>query len=110
LLRGRGLFVGDVRLPGMAHAAFLRSPYAHARVVRVDTSRARAHPGVLAAISFADLGPDTPRLPMLVPHRALHTQMPYGLARDKVFYVGETVAAVVAEDPYIAEDAIELID
>src|SRR5688500_10848283 len=50
LLRGRGLFVGDVHLPGMVHAAFLRSPYAHARILKVDVSRARAMPGVLAAI------------------------------------------------------------
>ncbi|HZT08620.1 MAG TPA: xanthine dehydrogenase family protein molybdopterin-binding subunit, partial [Chloroflexota bacterium] len=109
LLRGEGLFVADVRLPGMVHAAFLRSPFAHARVVRVDTSRARAMPGVLAAISFADLG-SVPKLPMLVPHRALRTQMPYPLARDRVFYVGEAVAAVVAESAYLAEDALELID
>src|SRR5438067_8634363 len=80
LVRGRGLFVGDVRLPGMAHVAFLRSPFAHAQIVKVDLSRARAMPGVLAAISYADLGGSSQKLPMLVPHRALKSQMPYGLA------------------------------
>ncbi len=109
LLRGSGLFVADVRLPGLTHAAFLRSPHAHARIVRVDVSGALGQPGVLAAISFADLGPDPVKLPMLVPHRALRPQMPYPLAADRVRYVGEPVAAVVAEDPYLAEDALEAI-
>ena len=109
LVRGSGLFVADVRLPGLTHAAFLRSPYAHARIVRVDVRGALAQSGVLAAISFADLGPDPAKLPMLVPHRALRPQMPYPLAADRVRYVGEPVAAVVAEDPYLAEDALEAI-
>ena len=110
LLRGKGMFVGDIQMAGMAHVAFLRSPYAHARIVRIDKSRARALPGVLAVVSFEDLGTDQQKLAMLVPHRALKSQMPYALARDRVLHVGEAVAAVVAEDPYIAEDAAELID
>lgn len=109
LLRGQGLFVADIRLPGTVHAAILRSPYAHARIRRVDVRRALAYPGVLAALSFSDLGPSPPKLPMLVPHRALRPQMPYPLANDKVRHVGEPVAVVVAEDPYLAEDALELI-
>src|SRR5687767_11566422 len=75
LLTGRGLFVADVRLPGLVHAAFLRSPHAHARIVRVDLRRALAQPDVLAALSGAELGPEAPRLPMLVPHRALRPRM-----------------------------------
>src|SRR5438093_9080702 len=89
LLKGEGLFVADVRLRGMAHAAIVRSPHAHARVVGIDLSRARSEPGVLAAISFADLGPDPRRLPMLVPHPALKPRMPYPLASERVRYVGE---------------------
>jgi len=110
LLRGEGLFVADVRLPGMVNAAFLRSPYANARIVSVDVSAARRQPGVLDAISFADLGPNPTKLPMLVPHRALHPQMPYPLAADRVRHVGEPVAAVVAENAYLAEDALDLIE
>ena len=110
LLTGQGLFVADVRLPGMLHAAFLRSPYAHARIVRVDVSRALAESGLVAALSGADLGPDPPRLPMLVPHKALRPRTPYPLARGVVRHVGEPVAVVVAESPAEAEDALELID
>jgi carbon-monoxide dehydrogenase large subunit len=109
LLRGEGLFVADVRMPGMAHVAFLRSPYAHARVVQIDVSDALERPGVLAAVTFADLGQDVAKIPMLVPHRALTSQMPYPLAGDRALYVGEAVAAVVAENAYQAEDALEAI-
>ena len=109
LLRGDGLFVADVRLPGTVHAAILRSNRAHARILSVDLSRARAQPGVLAALSAADM-PGVPRIPNLVPHRALRARMPYPLARDKVRFFGEPVAVVVAESPYLAEDALELID
>jgi carbon-monoxide dehydrogenase large subunit len=110
LLRGQGLFVADLRLPGMACAAVLRSPYAHARLLRVDTHRALAQPGVLAALSFQDLGPDPQRLPNLIPHKALRPAMPYPLARDRVQYVGEPIAVVVAESLYQAEDALESIE
>jgi carbon-monoxide dehydrogenase large subunit len=109
LLRGEGLFVGDLQLPTMVHAAILRSSRAHARIRRIDADRARGLPGVLAVITAADLV-NVPKLPNLVPHPALHSQMPYPLARDGVLYVGEPVAAVVAVSPYIAEDALELID
>ncbi|HEY3118730.1 MAG TPA: xanthine dehydrogenase family protein molybdopterin-binding subunit [Chloroflexota bacterium] len=109
LLRGQGLFVADVRVPGMAHAAVLRSPLAHARVTRVDLSAARAMRGVLAAQNYADLG-GMAKLPMLVPHPSLYSQSPYPLARDRVRYVGEPVAVVAAESAYLAEDALELIE
>jgi carbon-monoxide dehydrogenase large subunit len=65
---------------------------------------------VVAALSFADLGSDVPRLPMLVPHAALRPQMPHPLASDKVLFVGQPVAVVVAETAYQAEDALEAID
>jgi carbon-monoxide dehydrogenase large subunit len=98
LVRGQGLYVADVRLPGLVHAAVLRSPYAHARLRGVDVRRAAEQPGVLAALSYADLGDGTPKLPNLVPHKLLHAAMPYPLARDKVHYAGEPVAVVVAAD------------
>jgi aerobic carbon-monoxide dehydrogenase large subunit len=110
LLRGQGLFVDDVRLPGMVCAAVLRSPYAHARITRIDARRARAAPGVLAVFTHADLGELGGPLPKLIPHHSLkyhQTQEP--LASTVVRYVGEAVAFVVAEDRYLAEDALDLI-
>src|SRR5438874_155966 len=94
----------------MAYAAILRSPYAHARIRNMDARPAADQPGVLAALSYADLDANTPTLPNLVPHKLLHAAMPYPLARDKVHYVGEPVAIVVAEGLYQAEDALEAID
>src|SRR5438093_7647440 len=94
----------------MAHAAIVRSPLAHARIVGIDPSRALARPGVLAAVSFSDLGPDPTRLPMLVPHKSLRPQMPFPLASGRVRYVGEPVAVVVAESAYEAEDALEFVN
>src|SRR5437764_12510508 len=76
LLRGQGVYVADVRLPGMAHMAVLRSPHAHARIVRVDTSRAREVPGALAALSLADVGASPARLPMLRAPRRCAPQRP----------------------------------
>jgi len=114
LLTGRAQFVDDVHLPGMLHAAFLRSEHAHARLKHVDLSRARAHPGVVACFSADDLGDYWQPGPLLVPpppiagllfHAA--TQVP--LARGKVRYVGEPIAVVIAESRYIAEDALERI-
>lgn len=109
LLRGEGLFVADVQLPGMANVAFLRSPYANARIVSIDVSDALEMPGVIAAVTAADFGEGIAKIPMLTPHKALTPQMPYPLAKDRAFYVGEAVAAVVAETAYQAEDALEAI-
>jgi aerobic carbon-monoxide dehydrogenase large subunit len=110
LLQGRGLFVDDVRLPGMAHAAVLRSPHAHARIRRIDTGRARATPGVVAIFTHADLGTLNGPLPKLIPHPALmHHKTQYALAPDAVRYAGEAVAFVVADSRYAAEDALDLI-
>jgi carbon-monoxide dehydrogenase large subunit len=109
LLRGAGRYVADIQLPGLLHAAFLRSPHAHARIRAIDLTRARAQPGVVAAFAFPDIARWARPLPMLVPHPALRPRMHWPLARDRVRYVGEAVAMVVAEDPYLAEDALEAI-
>ncbi len=110
LLQGHGLFVDDVRLPGMAHMALLRSPHAHARIRRIDTDRARDAPGVLAVYAHADLGALGGPLPRLIPHPSLvHHKTQYALAPDAVRYAGEPVACVVAESRYAAEDAVDLI-
>ena len=111
LLRGRGLFVDDVRLPGMAHAAVLRSPHAHARLARIDTRRARAAPHVLDVLTHGDLGELGGPLQKLIPHPALiHHKTQRALADTKVRYVGEAVALIVAESRYAAEDAIDLVE
>jgi len=111
LLRGHGLFVDDLRLPGMVHAAVLRSPHAHARIERIDVRRARAAPGVLDVLTHADLGALGAPLPKLIPHPALtHHKTQQALASSVVRHVGEPVAFVVAESRYAAEDAAEVID
>jgi carbon-monoxide dehydrogenase large subunit len=104
-LRGRGNYVDDVNLPGMLHGAILRSPYAHARIVSIDTSAAEAHPKVKAVITGAVL--DTLGLAWM-PTLSYDTQAV--LATDKVRFHGQEVAFVVADDHYSARDAVELID
>jgi carbon-monoxide dehydrogenase large subunit len=112
LLTGRGLFVDDVHLPGMVHAAFLRSPYAHARILDIDAVEARRRPGVLAVYTAADLGDYWRAGPLLVSPPPIEgivfnerTQVP--LAKDKVRFAGEPVAMVIAESRYLAEDALD---
>jgi CO/xanthine dehydrogenase Mo-binding subunit len=109
LLRGEGTFASDVHLQGLAHAAVLRSPYAHARIARIDCSAARAAPGVLAAVTFEDLAERAKPIPQLMPFRGLRSRTPYALAHEAVRYAGEPVAVVVADDRYRAEDALERI-
>lgn len=111
LLRGRGTFVDDIDLPTMLHAAILRSTHAHARILTIDATAARELPGVHLVLTARDLGEKLEPSPLLVPHHALtqpRTQLP--LALDEVRYVGEAVAMVVADDRYIAEDALDLIE
>jgi carbon-monoxide dehydrogenase large subunit len=112
LLTGHALFVDDVRLDGMLHVAFLRSQYAHARLLRVDTTAARSRPGVVAVYTAADLGDYWRPGPLLVPPPPIAglvfnacTQVP--LAKDKLRHVGEPIAMVVAESRYLAEDALD---
>ncbi len=110
LLTGRGRYVGDLALPGMLHAVLLRSPHAHARIARVDADRARAHPGVVDVVTFAELGGAGRAFPMVPPHPELRGHNFAPLAGDRVRFVGEAVAAVVADDRYAAEDARDLVE
>jgi CO/xanthine dehydrogenase Mo-binding subunit len=98
---GGALYTGDNILPGMIWGKVLRSPYAHARIVRVDTARARSYSGVLAVLTAADI-------PEVLTGRRLR-DMPM-LARDRVRFIGEKVAVVAAEDRNIAEEAAQLIE
>jgi aerobic carbon-monoxide dehydrogenase large subunit len=110
LLTGRGAYVDDVVRPGMRQVAFVRSPFARARIREIDTAAARALPGVHAVLTAADLNghqhdpwyslngkgnPDAPRPP---------------LAEGEARFVGDLVALVVADDRYLAEDAVDLVD
>jgi carbon-monoxide dehydrogenase large subunit len=111
LLTGQALFVDDVELPGMLHAAFLRSSYAHARIKGIDVSAALQRPGVIAVYTAADLGDYWKPGPLLVspppvPGRVFNERTQVPLAKDKVRFVGEPIAVVIAESRYIAEDAL----
>ncbi len=112
LLTGRGQFVDDLHLSGMLHAAFLRSPFAHARIRAIDPSPALALPGVFAVHSWRDLPASMrqKRLPLPVPNAAIrHQRTQYPLAIEEVSYAGEALAVVLAESRPIAEDAAALI-
>ena len=104
-IRGLGHYCDDLQLPGMLHLAILRSPVAHARIVSIDTSAARAHPKVKAVVTGADLAEKG-----LAWMPTLSNDVQAVLATDKVRFQGQEVAFVVAEDRYSARDALELID
>ncbi len=106
-LTGKGRFAGDLVLPKMVHVALVGSTHAHARLLSVDVSRALAHPGVVAAVTGEDLRRDTNPIPNYLETPTIRE---YPLAVDKVRYVGEWVAAIIATDRYVAEDAAELVD
>ncbi len=112
LLTGRGKYAADVRLPGLLHAAILRSPHPHARIAAIRAGAARALPGVVAVITADDLG-SVGRIPVRLGQRSgagatACLQPP--LATGTVRYVGEPVAFVVAASRYLAEDALELVE
>src|SRR6516164_4757231 len=112
LLTGRARFVDDVKLPGTLHAAFVRSPHAHARINMIDAKAALAMPGIHAVFTADDMPRRlaTEPLPMPVPNAAitaLRTQ--YALARGEACYVGEALAVVVADSRHLAEDAAATI-
>ena len=107
---GAGRFVDDVRVPGLLHAAVLRSPHAHAKLVSADAKRACELPGVHAVLTAADV-PAAAIIPNRVPAPAgTDRYLQPAIARTVVRYVGEPVALVVADDPYVARDALERID
>jgi carbon-monoxide dehydrogenase large subunit len=105
LIRGRGNYIEDIVLPGMLHLELLRSPFAHARINSIDTSRALELPGVVAVVTGEDLAAHN-----LAWMPTLSGDTQAVLATDKVRFQGQEVAAVIAEDPYIAKDALELIE
>ncbi len=109
---GRALYGADVNPNGLLHGKVLRSPHAHARIKAIDTSKAGAHPGVLAVVTAKDL-PDT-KLGGTADYGEDRQDLAYlrgnVLARDKVLYAGHAVAGVAAANPHVAEEALALIE
>ncbi len=107
-LTGTARYVDDIRLPGMLHAAFVRSPHAHARIRRIETSRALALPGVVAVVTGRELVHWTN--PLRISLQGVLPMEMTALPVDKVRFVGDPVAVVVAQDRYVAEDAVDLVE
>lgn len=110
LLTGTGCFVDDIVVPGALHAAFLRSPHAHARLLSIDTRAALALPGVVTVVTGRDLALWTTKLRMAPPIEGLRPTEMTTLPIDKVRFQGDLVACLVATDRYLAEDALEAIE
>ena len=112
LITGQASYTDDIKLPGMVHAAILRSPHAHARIRNVDTTAAAGEPGVLAVYTGTDIEGVLNPMPCawVVPDSDVKAVAYPAIAKDVVRYVGDAVAVVVAEDRYQAEDALELIN
>src|SRR5690606_30499416 len=110
LTEGRGQFVSDLNLPRMVHVAFVRSPYAHARILGIDTSAAKATPGVVAVVTGKELAEVmTPWVGVLSHLKGLKSAPQHAIAVDRACWQGEAVAAVVARTRAEAEDAAELV-
>jgi carbon-monoxide dehydrogenase large subunit len=109
LITGKALYTDDIRLPGMLSMAIVRSPHAHARIKSVNTSSAKSMRGVVAVFTGADVDVGAIPCAWLVPGSDLKTPAHPAVAKDKVRYVGDAVALVVAEDRYQAQDAADSI-
>src|SRR6266446_2023490 len=110
-ITGRGTFVDDVRIPGTTCAAFVRSPHAHAKIKSIDASAAKKLKGVLAVYTGKDLvdsGVKPIPVGWLLPGLKIPPRL--ALAVDRARYMGEAVAVVIAENPYVARDAVDLIE
>ncbi|MED5810926.1 xanthine dehydrogenase family protein molybdopterin-binding subunit [Mycolicibacterium sp. 050232] len=110
LLTGRGTYVDDITRPGMLHACFVRSPYAHAKFTSIDAAAALALPGVHAVLTAADLNPEVKEAWHAVAGKDVPDTPRPPLAEGEVKFVGDPVALVIAESRYLAEDAVDLVD
>ncbi|HET7850471.1 MAG TPA: xanthine dehydrogenase family protein molybdopterin-binding subunit, partial [Pseudolabrys sp.] len=111
LAQGRGQYVSDVMLPRMAHVAFVRSPYAHARIKSIAAEAARKSPGVIAVVAGAELAKViTPWVGVLTHLKGLKSAPQHAIAVDRACWQGEAVCAVVARTRADAEDACELVE
>ncbi|MCS4540554.1 MAG: xanthine dehydrogenase family protein molybdopterin-binding subunit [Thaumarchaeota archaeon] len=109
---GRGKFVSDFCLPGMLHAAILRSPYAYARINKIDTKRASRHPGVVAVLTGTDVAKLSKPIPFMYSPTGFGSKTAdvYALATDCARYVGEPVAVVAAENKHAAHEALQVLE
>src|SRR5689334_8612492 len=111
LLQGRAQYVTDMELPRMAHVVFLRSPYAHAKIVGLDVAAAKRRPGVVAVVTGKELAEViTPWVGVLSHLKGLKSAPQHAIAIDRVCWQGEAVAAVVATSRAAAEDAAEHVE
>src|SRR6266545_4205356 len=110
LIRGIATYVDDIALPGMLHAAILRSPYAHARITRIETDAAKALAGVVFVCTGAEVNDKCGVVPCTSPMPDSKIPNHTVLAGDRVYFVGHPVAVVVAADRYGARDALDLIE
>ena len=109
-ITGRATYTDDIKIPGTTHAVFVRSPFAHAKVGSIDTTAARAHPGVVAVFTgrdLADAGVNPLPVGWLLPNLRIGQRR--ALVTDTARYMGEAVAVVIADSPYAAKDAAELV-
>jgi aerobic carbon-monoxide dehydrogenase large subunit len=110
LMQGRGLYVSDIELPRMAHVVFLRSPHAHARLVKIEAREARRFAGVIAIVTGAELSKViSPWVGVLSHLKGLKSAPQHAIAVDRVCWQGEAVAAVIATSRALAEDAVEAV-
>ena len=111
-MTGKGKFVADVCLPGMLHAAILRSPYAYAKINSINTKKASRHPGVVAVVTGIEVAKLSKPIPFMYSPTGFGSKTAdvYGLATDRARYVGEPVAAVVAVNKLVAYEALELVE
>lgn len=109
-LRGDGCYVDDVELPGMLHAAFVRSPFPHARIGKIDSSRALKVPGVIAVFTGQDLSEDTGLITTAVGRPEVRTATRRALPLDKARHVGDPVAVVIGRSRYSAEDGVDAVE
>jgi carbon-monoxide dehydrogenase large subunit len=110
LLTGQGRYLDDIAVPGLLHACFVRSPYAHARIRSIDVEQARAMPGIVAVVGAAELTQWTTTLRMAPPIEGLQPTEITTLPVDKVRFQGDPVVCIVATDRYLAEDAAETVE
>ena len=110
LITGVGKYVGDLKLPGLCHVAFVRSPYAHANILGIDSSAAAALPGVVAVLTGQDMQDQWAPVPVAGGRDAQAKYSHLALSVGRVRHVGEIVAAIIATTPEAAEDAVEAVD
>ena len=110
LITGTGKYVDDLKLPGMHHVAFVRSPYAHAKILGIDSSAAMARDGVVAVVTGEELRGQYEPVPMAGGEEALANYSHLALSVEQVRHIGEAVAAVIAVSAEVAEDAIDDVE